>query len=147
MKKTYLHSFAVVIMLALTVACGGKKEEGHHEGHGKEEAKEWKQMDDFHMVMAETFHPFKDSANLEPVKKRAGELAASAEDWSKAALPSKVDNDEMKEKLEGLRTETSALVQTVSSNDDKAIGDQLTKVHDRFHEIQEMWYGGKHEHH
>jgi hypothetical protein len=145
MKKTFLKILAFVAVAAFAIACGAKKEEGHEADH--KEDKEWKQMDEFHMVMAETFHPFKDSANLEPAKSRAGELATSAEEWSKAALPSKVDNDEMKGKLESLKTETSALVQTVSGGDDKAIGDQLTKVHDRFHEIQEMWYGGeKHQH-
>lgn len=148
MNKRFLNAVAILVVLAVAIACGAKKEDGHDEGHHKEESKEWKQMDDFHMVMAETFHPFKDSSNLEPVKSRAGELASSAEEWSKSALPAKVDNDEMKGKLESLRTETSALVQTISAGDDKAIGDQLTKVHDRFHEIQEMWYGGgKHDHH
>jgi hypothetical protein len=147
MKKTFLNAMAFVVLAAVAIACGAKKEDAHDEEHHKEESKEWKQMDDFHMVMAETFHPFKDSANLAPVKAQAQELATSAEEWSKAELPAKVDNDEMKAKLESLRTETAGLVQTVTAGDDKAIGDQLTKVHDNFHEIQEMWYGGKHDHH
>jgi hypothetical protein len=95
------------------------------------------------MVMAETFHPYKDSANLEPARAKAGDLAASAEKWAAAKLPEKVDNDEMKGKLEALKNECAALVQTVTTSDEKAIGDQLTKVHDLFHDIQESWYGGK----
>jgi hypothetical protein len=47
----------------------------------------------------------------------------------------------VKGKLETLKQESQALVQTISAGDDKAIGDQLTKVHDLFHEIQEAWYG------
>jgi hypothetical protein len=145
MNKKLVNAFVAVILAGFVFACGAKKEDDHHVEEG--DAKEWKQMDDFHMVMAETFHPFKDSANLEPAKSRAGELASSAESWSKAELPKKVDNDEMKSKLEKLKTETSTLVQTTTSGDDKQIGDQLTLVHDVFHEIQEMWYGGgKHEH-
>lgn len=99
-------------------------------------------MDDFHMVMAETFHPYKDSANLEPAKTRAAELFASAEKWADSSIPEKVNNDEMKEKLETLKTESSILVKKVSEGDDKAIADQLTTVHDLFHTIQEEWYGG-----
>jgi hypothetical protein len=147
MNKRLLNAIFLLTIAAVAFACGAKKDEGHDDHHA-EDTKEWKQMDDFHMVMAETFHPFKDSANLEPVKSRAGELASSAEEWSKAELPAKVDNDEMKNKLESLRTETSTLVQTVNTGDSKQIGDQLTKVHDIFHEVQEMWYGGgNHEDH
>jgi hypothetical protein len=148
MNKKLLNALAVVLLAGVVFACGAKKEDDHDHDHAEGDVKEWKQMDDFHMVMAETFHPFKDSANLEPAKSRASELASSAESWSKSELPEKVDNDEMKAKLERLRTETSTFVQTASSGDDKQIGDQLTVVHDLFHEIQEMWYGGeKHEHH
>jgi hypothetical protein len=143
-----LKQLTNIICLAVLIAffsCASKKDEA-----GEVDQKEWKEMDEFHMVMAETFHPYKDSANLEPVKSRAGELVSSAEKWANAALPEKVNNDEMKAKLEELKNESATLVQTVSAGDDKAIGDQLTKVHDLFHVIQEEWYGGDkhgHEHH
>jgi hypothetical protein len=147
MKSNLFKSLAFLLVAGLAFACGAKKEDDHGHDHAEADETEWKQMDEFHMVMAETFHPFKDSANLEPVKARATELATSAETWAKAELPEKVDNDDMKAKLERLRTETSTLTSTVSTGDDKAIGDQLTKVHDLFHEIQETWYGEKHESH
>lgn len=141
-----INALTFIVVAGLAIACGAKKEDDHGHSHAAD-SKEWKQMDEFHMVMAETFHPYKDSANLEPVKSRANELATSAESWSKSELPEKVDTDEMKEKLERLRTETSTLASTVSGGDDKVIGEQLTKVHDLFHEIQEIWYGGEsHEH-
>jgi hypothetical protein len=136
---------AFVIML-IAFACASKKEEAHDESTATD-SKEWKEMDEFHMLMAETFHPFKDSANLEPAKMQARELAGAAEKWASSPLPEKVNNDEMKGKLEDLKNGTSALVQSVGAGDDKAIGDQLTKVHDLFHAIQEDWYGGGHEHH
>jgi hypothetical protein len=149
MNSKLFNTLTFIILAGLVFSCGAKKEDDHGHEHGAEaDSKEWKQMDEFHMVMAETFHPYKDSANLEPVKARATELATSAETWSKSELPEKVDNDDMKTKLDRLRTETSTLASSVNGGDDKVIGDQLTKVHDLFHEIQEMWYGGeKHEHH
>ena len=127
--------FALLALLAF--ACGTNKEDHHHDAA---EQKEWKEMDDFHMVMAETFHPFKDSSNLEPAKARAGELATVAEKWAATELPSKVNNEETRARLQELKEQTSALVQTVSGGDDQLIGDQLTKVHDTFHSIQESWY-------
>lgn len=144
----------IVLVAVAFVACNSKKEDAvAAEGTEVAEAdqKEWKEMDDFHMVMAETFHPYKDSSNLEPAKSKAAELQASAEKWAGSTLPKKVDNDGMKGKLEELKNECASLTQMVTGGDDKAIGEQLTKVHDMFHAIQEEWYGGhgeghKHEH-
>jgi hypothetical protein len=141
--KQWMAGFVIIF---ITFACASKKEEAHDEGNTSE-SKEWKEMDEFHMIMAETFHPYKDSANLEPAKMQARELSTAAEKWASSTLPDKVNNDDMKAKLEELKNGTSALVQSVGTGDDKAIGEQLTKVHDLFHGIQEDWYGGTHEHH
>ncbi len=141
MKKTVLTTLRLLFVAALAIACTGQKEEAANDDA------EWREMDDFHMIMAETFHPFKDSTNLEPVKSRAGELAAAAENWTKAALPARVDNDQVKSKLQELKEETSSLVATVQTGDDQAIGDQLTRVHDLFHSIQESWYENAHDGH
>jgi hypothetical protein len=150
MRINQLTNLICFIALVATFSCATKKEDGK-DGEKKDQ-KEWKEMDDFHMVMAETFHPFKDSANLAPAKAQASDLAASAEKWASSPLPEKVDSDEMKAKLESLKTETASLVQLATSGDDQAIGDQLTKVHNVFHTIQETWYGAGekghgHEHH
>jgi hypothetical protein len=148
MNLKQLINIACLAAVLIAFSCASKKEEAGEATAAGE--KEWKEMDEFHMVMAEAFHPYKDSANLEPAKLKAGELVSSAEKWAGATLPEKVDNDEMKGKLEELKNESASFVQTVSAGDDKAIGDQLTKLHDLFHTIQEEWYGGDdhgHEHH
>jgi hypothetical protein len=141
MQLNGLRILTLAVAVILVAACSSKKEDSQGETSEASDSKEWKEMDDFHMVMAETFHPYKDSANLEPVKSKASELVAAADSWIAAPLPKKMDNDEVKGKLETLKQESQALVQTISAGDDKAIGDQLTKVHDLFHEIQEAWYG------
>lgn len=138
MNNKQIRNAAFLILAVFAFACASKKE-----SENTADSNEWKEMDEFHMVMAETFHPYKDSANLEPVKARASELAAAAEKWASAPLPEKVDNDEMKSKLGDLETETASLMQIVSGGNDPAISDQLTKVHDLFHGIQEDWYGGE----
>ena len=99
--------------------------------------------------MAEAFHPYKDSANLAPVKKMAEEMAIEADKWASASLPTKVDSEEVKEELQKLKTDTRALADLIKSGaDDKAIGSSLDALHDSFHEIMEAWHGGgeKHEH-
>jgi hypothetical protein len=149
--KVRFFLFSTLLAAGVLSACSGKKD-GHDEhGHDHEHAvskDEWKEMDEFHMLMADAFHPYKDSTNLEPAKAKAAELAAAAEKWANAPLPEKVDNEEVKEKLEQLKTGTASFVETVKSGDDKKIGDELTKLHDQFHEIQEVLYVGSHgEHH
>lgn len=139
MNLKLLKCVAFLALVFCVISCASKKEESTDQAT---EEKEWKDMDDFHAIMAETFHPYKDSANLEPVKSRAGELAAAAEKWAGASLPEKVNNDEMKGRLGQLKSETASLAQLTSTGDDTTVGDQLTKVHDLFHEIQEAWYGG-----
>ena len=142
MKKLYTLLY---VLTALVIgSCASKKDDahGHHHEAAMEEESDWKEMDEFHMIMAETFHPYKDSSNLEPAKTRAGELATAADRWASASLPAKVDNEEIKTKLQQLRSETATLAGNVRAGDDNLVAAQLTKVHDIFHEIQEAWYGG-----
>lgn len=151
--KQFNHFCMMCVIAAVALACSGKKQEAHNQdehthGHATA-ADEWKEMDDFHMLMAEAFHPYKDSANLAPAKENAEALAAGAGQWKDAPLPEKVNNDEVKAALAQLATDAAAFAATVKGGDDKAIGESLNKIHDEFHHIQEMWYGGHghaHEH-
>jgi hypothetical protein len=147
MNLKHVKPTIIAVTVLIAVACATKKEEAATAETA--EQKEWKEMDEFHMVMADAFHPYKDSANLEPAKAKANELATSAQQWANAAIPEKVNNEDMKGKLQQLKDQTTAFAQTVTGADDKTIGDELTKLHDLFHSIQEDWYGKseEHEHH
>ena len=146
MKKLAFYLF-VLSVVSLTVACSGKKDVSNETVSTEEVSNdEWPGMDEFHMVMAESFHPFKDSVNLEPAKANAAEMARVAEKWALAALPEKVNNDETKANLEKLKNETAAFVTTVQGTDAIAIGTALTNLHDLFHKLQEAWYGAGEEH-
>lgn len=136
----YLSVFLVAIgSVAIIVGCSGKKGDEHQ--HRSEQAGEWTAMDEFHMVMAESFHPYKDSANLEPAKQNADSLVVYATRWAEAPLPEKFENDdEIRFKLDQLKTDASTFASTVETNDDKAIGESLTKLHNLFHGIQDAWY-------
>jgi len=134
--KSPLKAVLILIMLFLA-ACAGKKEVAHE----REDESVWKELDDFHTIMAETFHPYKDSSDLEPVKIRALELMTAADRFASATLPGKVDKEEVKSKLQQLKSEATSLAESVKDADDNEIAGHLTKLHDTFHEIQEAWYG------
>lgn len=104
------------------------------------EENEWAEMDSFHMIMAEAFHPYTDSANLEPVKHLAEEIAQEAEKWASAALPEKVKNDDMKARLNQLKADTRALSEMIKGGAlDEEIGTSLQALHDSFHIIMVAW--------
>ncbi len=139
-----LSQIFIVFAIVMTVACSGKKESVD----AVTDNEEWPEMDEFHMIMAESFHPYKDSANIEPAKANAAEMARAAEKWANAALPKNVDNDEMKTNLAQLKIDAAAFTQIVQSGDSTKIGESLTSLHDAFHKLQEAWYGaGKDEGH
>jgi hypothetical protein len=142
-RKNFIPLAALALIIFVT-ACSSKKEE-HHDDHESEgiTSDHWKEMDDFHMVMAEAFHPYKDSANLEPARQNATALVESADKWSQATLPSKFEgDDEIKFKLSQLKKDAATFADVAQTGDDKAVAESLTKLHDLFHEIQESWYGG-----
>jgi hypothetical protein len=133
----------ILFAFAVVIACSGKKE--------SETAvrDEWPEMDEFHMVMAEAFHPYKDSANLEPAKATAAEMARVAEKWANSTVPEKVNNEEVKANLAQLKTDAAAFTEIAASGDTTKIASSLTDLHNAFHKLQEAWYGaGKegHEH-
>lgn len=131
-----------LFVLLITFSCG-------HNSHSEEASDdtEWKEMEEFHTVMADVYHPLKDSNNLEPIKKDAGNLSAAASKWADAKVPEKVDNEETRKLLTQLKDGTQELAQAVKSGDsDEIIAAKLTILHDTFHSIMESWYkAGKEE--
>ncbi|MFZ2907241.1 MAG: hypothetical protein WAZ98_13650 [Cyclobacteriaceae bacterium] len=146
MKKSSTYFLTLLVIMFSIAACSEKKESSANVANNDE----WPEMDEFHMVMAESFHPFKDSANLEPAKAHAAEMAKVAEKWANATIPEKVNNEEIKAKLTQLKSDASAFIEVAQSGDTTKIGQSLTSLHDLFHELQESWYGEgkehKHEH-
>jgi hypothetical protein len=148
-KKTRL-SLMIVVAGLVVLSCSTQKTTDHHEVHADSVSDDsWKAMDEFHMIMAETFHPFKDSSNLQPVKMQYKALIEASEKWVNSPIPAKVNTGAMKAKLQQLNADVNALAEGIETEKpDQDIGVFLTILHDRFHEIQELWYGGgEHEHH
>jgi hypothetical protein len=145
-NQTFVSGLLMLVIGFSMLACSGKKDGAAHDSSAHDDSQtdtaEWPEMDAFHLIMAESFHPYKDTLNLGPARANADALASAAEKWSDAPLPKKVNNDDVKAKLQQLKTDTKAFAEIVKSGDDKAIGEALTRLHDLFHEIQEAWYRG-----
>ena len=110
-----------------------------------QEKKTWKEMNDFHTVMSETFHPAEEG-HLDPIKKRSQEMVDKAVAWQKSTAPEGYDKTKvdvsLKKLVQGAK-ELNNLVKAKSS--DKVLTDKLSGLHDIFHEIMEKCR--KDEHH
>ena len=145
LKKTFVP--CVTMSLMMIVAACSTKQKHNDDANAEASREDWAEMDEFHMVMAEAFHPYKDSSNLEPARQNAASLVSVAEKWSEAPLPEKFEgDDEMKFKLNQLKADAATFASLAETGDDKSVGESLTKLHNLFHSIQESWYE-PHEHH
>ena len=108
------------------------------------QSKKWKEMDEFHTIMSETYHPAEEG-KLEPIKSRSQEMVDKAMAWVRSTAPEGYDkrsvNISLKELLRGAK-ELNGLVKANAS--DKEITDKLSKLHDVFHTIMEKCEKEKH---
>ncbi len=105
----------------------------------------WKELKDFHSVMAATFHPSEEN-DFAPVKSRAGELNEKANVLAKSTPPKELNTPKIKESLTKLQADTKTLESMVKEKkSDEEIKNQISKAHDTFHEIMGMCRGGGHE--
>jgi hypothetical protein len=97
----------------------------------------WKELDEYHKVMAATFHP-SEEGNLQPIRERSGELAAKAKTLYKSSIPTAYQKPGVKETLKLLAKESKALDKMVQrKKSDAEVTKALAALHDRFHEVME----------
>ena len=102
-----------------------------------QEKPKWKEMDDFHVVMAATFHPAEEG-KLEPIKARSQEMADKAVAWKKAEAPAGYDKKAVDATLTKLVDGAKEIDKMVKANAaDKYLVAKLSSLHDVFHEIME----------
>ena len=144
-----IYNVVLALVLWTAFSCGQKKESNEEyvvEEEVAADSDEWPELDEFHMIMAESYHPYKDSLNIDPAKANAEEMATIASRWVNASLPAKVNNDDVKTILGELKTEANEFATLVEAGNADDIGAALTHLHDTFHKIQEQWYGGGEKH-
>jgi hypothetical protein len=104
--------------------------------HAQQKAK-WVEMDAFHEVMAKTFHPAEEG-KLEPIRTRSQEMVDKAVAWQSSAAPEGYDKNAVKKNLRKLVKGAKEINKMVKKNaSDKELKDELSELHDVFHEIVE----------
>ena len=111
-----------------------------------QEKKAWKEMDEFHAVMSQTFHPAEEG-KLDPIKKRSQEMADKAVAWQNSTAPEGFDKEKVESSLKKLVQGTKELHKLVKAkSSDKVLKAKLAGLHDVFHEIMEKCEKGEHHH-
>lgn len=96
---------------------------------------EWKEKDEFHKVMAQTFHPVEDG-NYNPIRERSNEMYQKAVAWQKSAVPEGYNKKKISKILKKLVKESKELDKKIKAGTtDAEIKKDLTELHDIFHEI------------
>lgn len=97
----------------------------------------WNEMETFHEVMGKTFHPA-EKGDLAPIKSRSQEMVDKAIAWKNSTAPEGYNQAAVKKTLKQLvkgAKEVHKLVQKNAS--DSEIKEELSELHDIFHEIME----------
>lgn len=123
-------------------ATPAKAAAGGHEGHGAsatgsmEHSSGWKELDAYHMVMMQVWHPAKEKGDMAPIRAKAGALAASADVVAAAAIPGACDTPANRGDVAKVQAESRALAALVASNaSDTAVLAALRALHDRFETV------------
>lgn len=97
---------------------------------------DWKEKNDFHKIMAQTFHPAEEG-NFQPIRDRIDEMVAKAEAWQNSPIPADIkDVKGMKKNLGKLVKLTKKLQKNIKAGvPDQAVLKQITALHDVFHNI------------
>ncbi len=141
MKAKVLSFVMVAVLFVVLISCGTAEKKEAKEAESTDD--EWVALDAFHTVMADVYHPLKDSGNLQPIKARSEELAAEADNLADAKLPGKVDTEEVKAMISALQESVHGINDEVKAGaPDEQIKALLEGAHALFHHIQEEWYGG-----
>jgi superoxide dismutase len=97
----------------------------------------WVALKDFHGVMAQTYHPMEEG-NYGPIKDRVSEMYAKALLLKSSRIPASFDNAKIKSAIDRLVDGSNKLQKIVKKGKEPKIKEALTKLHDVFHEIQEL---------
>ena len=101
-------------------------------GHSAEHMSGWKELDAYHMVMMQVWHPAKEKNDLAPIRAQAGKLATAADTWAKAQIPSACDTPENRANVAKVQAESRALVALAAAGADAEVKAALAALHDRF---------------
>ena len=98
----------------------------------------WKEMDDYHALVAATWHPAKEFGDMAPIRAKAKEMAAAAKTLAASKPPAACNKPALKEAAVKLAPETQAIADMVANNaSNNALKDALKVLHDHFDVLEE----------
>ena len=93
----------------------------------------WKELDAFHMLVMETWHPAKDKSDMKATRAKSAELLASAKVLAASSAPKGCDSPKVKDAVKGLPAEAQTVADLVTKKaDDAALKAALKSLHDKF---------------
>lgn len=118
-----------------------KMDHSAHHGAAKEEdhaASGWKELDAYHMLMMQTWHPIKSKGDVAPIRAKATDMVASAKVLAASKAPKGCDTPVLKDAAKTLVTETEGVAKLVANKaDDKALSAAMKTLHDKFEVLEE----------
>ena len=131
-KTTFLFFFFVVCAIA-------------NQAHAQSIFDKWTDLKTFHGVMSQTFHPAEEG-NLEPIKKRSGEMSEKATALAKSTIPAEFNTPKIQAAVKKLQKGSKALDKMVKNKktSDADITKSLSDLHDVFHQIVGLCKDEKH---
>jgi len=104
--------------------------------HATAEAEVWQEMEAFHTIMSQTWHPVEEG-NYAPIRERSAELAEVAKAWNKSKIPaSYAAQKDIKKNLKELAEDAEELNKEIAKGiSDEEIKEELHELHELFHTI------------
>lgn len=122
MKKALTAIIAILCMAGISVTAQSSMEK-------------WTELNNFHKVMAQTFHPMEDG-DYKPIKERSGELAEKARLLADSKIPAEFSKPEMVKAVQELNAGCRNLDAMIKNKaTDQEISKLLSSLHDTFHKI------------
>ena len=106
-------------------------------GEKMDEMSGWKELDAFHTVLQDAWHPVA-TGNLAPARAKAAELLAAALVWRSSKGPAKCDNEAMRKGMPDFIADARSYADAAKrAASDDAITVTLKRAHDSFEAIAE----------
>lgn len=105
-----------------------------HEGeHGEKSG--WTELDAFHKLLQDTWHPAQ-KGDLRPARDKAAAFVAGAEAWARSKGPATCDNEAARKAIPGVVADANAYADAAKAGaSDDAVKASLKKAHDGFEKV------------
>jgi hypothetical protein len=93
----------------------------------------WKELDNFHVLIAATWHPIEKSNDFKPARQKAAELADAAQAWSSSKVPAACNTKQTRDAMAAVALEARILANhVVQKASDDTVRRAMKTIHSRF---------------